>query len=185
MYRKCIPVRLRRAILPNNVFLDILSCSIGKGNAIFGEKDQRMDRREEHFQFLGICQRLYNFITRSLASQPFKTVKLGPPMNQRYPETAISDANPNEAGTRRGRNVRPMAREYQTQDQVTAVAHQAEASKKMVSIHHRVEDIDEVMKLRRKSLKKLKCLEVGRDEPRPLRSILKVGSDLEREDGHI
>ncbi|CAN6575613.1 unnamed protein product [Malus baccata var. baccata] len=185
MYRKCIPVRLRRVILPNNVFLDILSCSVGKGNAIFGEKDQRMDRREEHFQFLGICQRLYNFITRSLASQPFKTVKLGPPMNQCYPETAISDANPNEAGTRRGRNVRPMAREYQTQDQVTAVAHQAEAPKKMVSIHHRVEDIDEVMKLRRKSLKKLKCLEVGRDEPRPLRSILKVGSDLEREDEHI
>ncbi|KAB2630126.1 39S ribosomal protein L45 [Pyrus ussuriensis x Pyrus communis] len=114
-----------------------------------------MDRREEHFQFLGICQRLYNFITRSLASQRFKTVKLGPPMNQGYPETAIS-----EAGTRRGQ-------------------------KKMVSIHHRVEDIDEVMKVRRKSLKKLKCLELGRDDPRPLRSILKVGSDLEREDGHI
>ncbi|KAM1160388.1 hypothetical protein ACFX19_034001 [Malus domestica] len=35
MYRKCSPVRLRHAILPNDAFLDILSCFIGKGNAIF------------------------------------------------------------------------------------------------------------------------------------------------------
>ncbi|KAM1353850.1 hypothetical protein ACFX2H_033280 [Malus domestica] len=134
----------------------------------YGKQNQQMNRRDEHFHFLGICQRLYNFITMNQAS---KTVKLGP--------SGISDDNPNEAGTKRDRKVHPMTREDETRE-VSTVAHLAEAPKKMVSINDRVEDIEEAMKLRRKSksFEKLNSLELGRDEPRALRSILKVDSDL-------
>ncbi|KAF3454416.1 hypothetical protein FNV43_RR04863 [Rhamnella rubrinervis] len=53
--------------------------------------------------------------------------------------------------------------------------------KKTVSINDRVEEIDKIMKERkkRKSLEKLNSLQKEEDEPQPLRSILKVGSNLD------
>lgn len=56
---------------------------------------------------------------------------------------------------------------------------QPRAPKKMVSINERVEDINKTMKKRKKSksFDRSNSLENGEDEPKPLKSILKVDSN--------
>ncbi|BFG37021.1 uncharacterized protein Pyn_32854 [Prunus yedoensis var. nudiflora] len=129
-----------------------------------------MDGREQHFQSLSICQRLYNIISRRLAYQAVKTLTLGPPMKQGSAQLH------NESMPQKTSGRRP---EEETHEAAT-IAQQAKPPKKTVSICDKVEDMEKAMKLRRrsKSFEKLNWLELAKEElkQKPLRSILKVGS---------
>ncbi|XP_021817473.1 uncharacterized protein LOC110759686 [Prunus avium] len=138
-----------------------------------------MDGREQHFQSLSICQRLYNIISRSLAYQAVKTLTLGPPMKRGLAQLH-NESMPQKTSERRP--------EEETHEAAT-IAQQAKPPKKTVSICDRVEDMEKAMKLRRrsKSFEKLNWLELAKEElkQKPLRSILKVGSGLSKKMAHI
>lgn len=51
-------------------------------------------------QSLSICQRLFYFILKSFASQAFKIVTLGPPLNPGSPQVPISSAAHDGAGSK-------------------------------------------------------------------------------------
>ncbi|KAG6701496.1 hypothetical protein I3843_08G161900 [Carya illinoinensis] len=59
-----------------------------------------MDQREHQMQSLSICQRLFYFILKSFASQAFKIVTLGPPLNPGSPQVPISSAAHDGAGSK-------------------------------------------------------------------------------------
>ncbi|CAB4285261.1 unnamed protein product [Prunus armeniaca] len=169
-----------------------------------------MDGREQHFQSLSICRRLYNIISRSLAYQTVKTVTLGPPMKQGLAQLHDESMPQKTSGNNTSNNLAPSfslgcsadhadvdngfygnagrTPEEETHEAAT-IAQQAKPPKKTVSICDRVEDMEKAMKLRRrsKSFEKLNWLELAKEElkQKPLRSILKVGSGLSKKMAHV
>ncbi|GAU21385.1 hypothetical protein TSUD_32140 [Trifolium subterraneum] len=150
-----------------------------------------MDQRELHLQHLGICYKLYNFITTTLASQALKTVTLGCSTHYRTTSTAPrgSDSEADkmvrlETPCNKAKdkdspcmNVGEMVREDKARLQKRI------SLKKSVSINDNVEHIlpNKKNKKRSKSFQKSSSLdqeEEDDEEPKPLRSILKVSSDL-------
>lgn len=59
-----------------------------------------MDQREHQMQSLSICRRLFYFIMKSLASQAFKIVTLGPPVKPGSSQLPISSAAHDGAGSK-------------------------------------------------------------------------------------
>lgn len=197
-----------------------------------------MDQREDQLQSISICNRLYNFIMKSLATHAFKRVILGRPLHQDLvkaqngtayesdemmhqqhrraqaealcksveqdnnmknsdPSAILSSSNNNDKQDgkelptvqdnkarinneeKSDMHVSPGKRPEE-EAQLSSVAPQAKPPKKVVSINERVEEIGtskNKMK-RKKSSDKLTSLQCQEDEPKPLKSILKVGSDL-------
>lgn len=172
-----------------------------------------MDQKEQkQLQPLGICERLYNFIIETLASQAQKRVTLGRPMNQVdctndptvHPINVCEQAkNIKESGN--STSLRSLLNYDNPKDdkelprvqtifdagesqeekviRLAKTTSQAKAPKKMVSINDKVEMIDKIMKKRKKSksFDRSSSLVSEEDEiNKPLRSILKVGSDLNK-----
>ncbi|XP_058761373.1 uncharacterized protein LOC131634766 [Vicia villosa] len=174
-----------------------------------------MDQRDFHPQPLGICHKLYYFITKTLASQALKTVTLGrsTPYNSTStaPKGSESEANKvvrsetscNKAEDRdsTSTNIDIAARlakkankvvrsetscnkaedrdSTSTNIDVAARLAKKASLRKSVSISDNVEEIlpNKRNKKRSKSFQKSSSLD-QEEEPKPLRSILKVDSDL-------
>ncbi|CAN1232844.1 hypothetical protein LINPERPRIM_LOCUS3714 [Linum perenne] len=132
----------------------------------------------------GICNRLYNFIIKSLSTQAFKTVTLGstPCHFDSEPRTE------SRADICGGKSDASVGFDVKLEEEVKGVkpassslasllAGEARGTlKKSVSINERVQEMDggKSKKLRRKgSSEKINPFE---EDERPLRSILKVGS---------
>ncbi|KAK2640558.1 hypothetical protein Ddye_028353 [Dipteronia dyeriana] len=149
-----------------------------------------MDDREHQLQSLSIFQRFYNFL-KSLATYALKIMMSGS-KTARLPRGTPTSPHEAAMGTqfepveqaitcKENKNVSdtssagpPHVEEKRRLEQETsfsADATQARAPKKMVSINDNVERIKFSKRSRKREL------EVD-DEPRPLKSILKVGSDL-------
>ncbi|KAL5566150.1 hypothetical protein UlMin_029314 [Ulmus minor] len=167
---------------------------------ILQKKDfKQMDERRNQSQ--GICQKLFNFIMKILSSHAQKTITLGPPTNQKSaepnhdevgtksdhpmaqvePEKPNSPKNPNPSDNFISSSFGSAKREEEEADSVpNSAATQAKAPRKMVSMNDTVEDIHKILKKRKKnkSFEKLNSLENDEEETKPLRSILKVGSNL-------
>lgn len=158
-----------------------------------------MDQRELHLQHLGICYKLYYFITKTLASQALKTVTLGCSTRNSSTSTAPrgSDCEADKV-VRLGipcnkaedkdspcTNVDEMVKEGTTR------LPKRISLKKSVSICDNVEHIlpNKKIKKKSKSFQKSSSLdqeeEEEEEEPKPLRSILKVGSDLNDQSNSI
>lgn len=146
---------------------------------------------------------------KSLVLQALKIVTSGRRMNRRLYPSPVSDAMPGgitdqqahpaaqatsgecevesdpssaNLGSSRNGNVKNDKELQSDEATVRAKAPEKVVSlKKTVSINDKVEEIDKIMKKRKKSksLEKLNSLENEEDEPKPLRSILKVGSNLD------
>lgn len=133
-----------------------------------------MDQRELHLQPLGICYRIYNFIMKTLVSQALKTVTLGRPMH-----LGSNRVHTNSSSSCKEREV--VTKEEGEEQKENP----KKAPKKMVSINENVEEIFSSKKKKRsKSFKKSKSLEQQQEEEekeeiKPLRSILKVKSNLD------
>ncbi|GKV20596.1 hypothetical protein SLEP1_g30695 [Rubroshorea leprosula] len=69
-----------------------------------------MDTREQELQPLGICERLYNFFTRSLAAYALKTVTLGLP-HDHAPASAPVSSGVEESSSNTNKPVHPVAPE--------------------------------------------------------------------------
>jgi hypothetical protein len=149
-----------------------------------------MDQRELHLQHLGICYKLYNFITKTLASQALKTVTLG--CSTRYSSTSTAPRGTNSEADKVVRSKTPYNKAddndspcMKTNEMVredTARLPKRISLKKSVSINDNVEHILlNKNKKRSKSFQKSSSLdqeEEEEQEPKPLRSILKMSSDL-------
>lgn len=168
-----------------------------------------MDEGEhQHHPSLSIFNRLF-IIMKSLVLQTFKTLTLGRLMNRCLYPSPVSDAMPGgtndqpahpaaqatsgecevesdpssaNLGSSRNGNVKDDKQIQSVEATARTKAPEKVGSiKKTVSINDTVEEIDKIMKKRKKnkSLEKLNSLENEEDEPKPLRSILKVGSNLD------
>ncbi|XP_019428088.1 PREDICTED: uncharacterized protein LOC109336135 isoform X2 [Lupinus angustifolius] len=138
-----------------------------------------MDPREFHLQPMGICYKLYHFIRKTLASQALKTVTLGGPPHSSSSSTATRDSGSKQAQAEKKNNAFMNIDEIATKN-MTCLS-QAKPPKKTVSINDNVEEIAPFNKKKRrsKSFQKSSSLNQNEEEePKPLRSILKVGSDL-------
>ncbi|KAK2456488.1 hypothetical protein QL285_003849 [Trifolium repens] len=151
-----------------------------------------MDQRELHLQHLGICYKLYNFITKTLASQALKTVTLG--CSTRYSSTSTGPRGTDSEADKVVRSKTPYNKAdgndspcIKTNEMVRedmARLPKRISLKKSVSINDNVEHIllNKKNKKRRKSFQKSSSLdqdeEEEEEEPKPLRSILKVSSNL-------
>ncbi|GLT90358.1 hypothetical protein SLE2022_082950 [Rubroshorea leprosula] len=69
-----------------------------------------MDTREQELQSLGICEKLYNFFTRSLAAYALKTVTLGLP-HDHAPASAPVSSGVEESSSNTNKPVHPVAPE--------------------------------------------------------------------------
>ncbi|KAJ8772006.1 hypothetical protein K2173_027183 [Erythroxylum novogranatense] len=146
---------------------------------------------EHQSQSLSICNRFYNFIARSLSTHAFKTVTLGHPAHpishdakpkspSEHPFASLSsvskdqDNNCHSLSAVEGTDIKIHGEEGNV-----SVAAQSRTLKKAVSINDSVEEIDtRKKKLKgKKSFEKISSFE-QEDEPKPLRSILKEGSNL-------
>lgn len=154
---------------------------------------------------MGICYKLYHFITKTLASQVLKTVTLGCSTHYsststapRGSETPYEDGNDKEFSHTQGllcdsiyspaqqaqhkdtpcKNIDEKVRENTTTLPTTPLPKRI-SLRKVVSINDNVEEIlpGKKNKRRIKSFQKSSSLD-QEEEPEPLRSILKVGSDL-------
>ncbi|KAK7269292.1 hypothetical protein RIF29_22015 [Crotalaria pallida] len=160
-----------------------------------------MDQRELHLQHLGICYKLYHFITKTLASQALKTVTLGHTQHdsssssasrgsgskagkEEQIETPSEDYGNKELQQTQGDSISSLAGQAEKKDNPSVnmgSLPQAKPPKKMVSINENVEEIVPSKKKRRsRSFQRSSSQDQneGEEEPKPLRSILKVGSDL-------
>ncbi|KAJ1387469.1 hypothetical protein SESBI_39991 [Sesbania bispinosa] len=155
-----------------------------------------MDQREFHLHPLGICYRLYHFITKTLALHALKTVTLGRSPhynedddNKELPPThGSSPAQQAEEKNNPCRNVDGVAGENMALPK--AGLSQATSLKKTVSISENVEEILPSKKIKKKrsklSFQKSSSMDQEEEEePKPLRSILKVGSDLKDKSNSI
>ncbi|XP_062084682.1 uncharacterized protein LOC133790869 [Humulus lupulus] len=176
---------------------------------ILQKRTQQMDEKET--QPHGICNRLFNFMMKSLALQAIKRVTLGHPSPS---DAATHDRNGTKSdqiieetlGKTRASRARFMLENNNTKDpdqklksiqgelknkfessavdeipeeEREAAPQQKKAPKKMVSINDRVEDIHKIVKkrMKSKSFDKYNSFDNGEDdEVKPLKSILKVGS---------
>lgn len=148
--------------------------------------------------------KLFNFIVKAFASQALKTVHLGPPTtNHGHPtthgrprEAALSAAE--EVPTVQGIGDDTISSPHIIKDNndscidsagkrpeeeapISTTSAQPKAPKKMVSINDTVEEISTPKKIKKmnKAAKKSTSFEREEDDhPKPLRSILKVGSKL-------
>ncbi|MED6135209.1 hypothetical protein PIB30_044128 [Stylosanthes scabra] len=146
-----------------------------------------MDQRECHLQPLGICSKVYNFITKTLASQALKTVTLGR-STRASSSIAPGDCSAVEDGDRKDQGSMMKCDETAEKNTTMALAsaslpQEAKPPKKMVSINEIVEQIPtkKMKRKRSKSFQKSSSRnqeEEEEEEPKPLKSILKVGSDL-------
>ncbi|XP_019428087.1 PREDICTED: uncharacterized protein LOC109336135 isoform X1 [Lupinus angustifolius] len=154
-----------------------------------------MDPREFHLQPMGICYKLYHFIRKTLASQALKTVTLGGPPHSSSSSTATRDSEDygnKELLPTHGNFLSSLAAQAEKKNNafmnideiatknMTCLS-QAKPPKKTVSINDNVEEIAPFNKKKRrsKSFQKSSSLNQNEEEePKPLRSILKVGSDL-------
>lgn len=172
---------------------------------------------EKNSQPHGICDRLFNFMMKSLALQTIKRVILGPTTDHRSAPARLSEAihdkvvNPSSLSSAQNGQVKdhnklppiqgiagneidspPQANKERKSEFESCADSQSEivedeavtqpkAPKKMVSINDRVEYAHKVMKERKKnrSFDKLNSFANGEDESKPLRSILKMGSNLD------
>ncbi|GLT78972.1 hypothetical protein SLA2020_504870 [Shorea laevis] len=177
-----------------------------------------MDPREQELQSLGICERLYNFFTRSLATYALKTVTLGLP-HDHAPASAPVSTGVDVSSSNTNKPVHPVApetwsagsalqgkveqerakssssdhiidrkelliqdtspeKEEEEEAQLPENVFQAKAPKKVVSKNETVEEIklSKKKRKRKKSTEKVASFEDETDEPKPLKSILKVGS---------
>ncbi|OIV90840.1 hypothetical protein TanjilG_15573 [Lupinus angustifolius] len=155
---------------------------------------------------MGICYKLYHFIRKTLASQALKTVTLGGPPHSSSSSTATRDSGSKQgkelqinedygnkellpthgnflsslaAQAEKKNNAFMNIDEIATKN-MTCLS-QAKPPKKTVSINDNVEEIAPFNKKKRrsKSFQKSSSLNQNEEEePKPLRSILKVGSDL-------
>lgn len=152
---------------------------------------------------LAICCRLFDFIIQSLASQAMKTMTLGPAQGvPSQGQTSQARFKPEQASTglggsaslpglssncndflKVGKDLLPV----QDEDRTEVVAPESETAiqvkgppKKMVSINDRAEVvIYESKKKKKKTTDKSPSLEREKDEDtKPLKSILKAGSNL-------
>ncbi|TKY61462.1 hypothetical protein E2542_SST11313 [Spatholobus suberectus] len=156
-----------------------------------------MDQRELH---PGICYKLYLFIMKTLASQAMKTVTLGGSSHYGSSSTEVQITQ-RGFGTKEDKVVRAETpceghfggsvspnieeknipcrnnidgNEVARENVLGDLPH---APKKMVSINDNVEEIILPSKKRSKSFQKYNSLD-QQEHPKPLRSILKVGSNL-------
>ncbi|AES61308.1 hypothetical protein MtrunA17_Chr1g0191431 [Medicago truncatula] len=151
-----------------------------------------MDQRELHLQHLGICYKLYYFITKTLASQALKTVTLG--CSARYSSTSTA---PRGSDCEADKVLRlgipcnkdsPCTKVDEMVKEGTTRLPKRISLKKSVSICDNVEQIlpNKKIKKRSKSFQKSSSLDQEEEEePKPLRSILKVGSDLNDQSNSI
>ncbi|MED6108683.1 hypothetical protein PIB30_026375 [Stylosanthes scabra] len=147
-----------------------------------------MDQRECHLQPLGICYKVYNFITKTLASQALKTVTLGRSTRCASSSIAPGDCSAEEDGDRKDQGSVMKGGETAVKNATSALPsaslpREAKPPKKMVSINEVVEEIPtkKIKKKRSKSFQKSSSRneeEEEKEEPKPLKSILKVGSDV-------
>ncbi|CAK8572413.1 unnamed protein product [Lathyrus sativus] len=146
-----------------------------------------MDQREFHFQHLGICHKLYYFITKTLASQALKTVTLGcsTPYNSTSTASKGSDSEANKVvrsetpcNKAEDKDSGCMKIDEKVREDAARLAKKT-SLRKSVSINDNVEEIlpNKKNKRRSKSFQKSSSLD-QEEEPKPLRSILKVDSDL-------
>lgn len=192
-----------------------------------------MDHRESKTESIGICNKLYNFITQTFLRHALKTVALGRPLPHLLPDTTattkqteadskgnqVANAVAQEMGTKADPEPEPARNSYpfeQTESgrgfssvggtglvsssleidaknddrhvssaesgekEATEPGIEGKAPKKTVSINENVEEIRWSRKYsRKKSTERLPSLEL-QGEPKPLKSILKVGSDLNK-----
>lgn len=162
-----------------------------------------MDQREFHLQHVGICYKLYHFIMRTLAAQTLKTVTLGAPSHfgsssirvpisdatQRGPGGAREDKTMRPETPFEGENDKEILTEH-TEEKFNSCIDESElkgenmgaslilpqAPKKMVSINDNVEEI--ILPSKNKSFQKSISQDQEDQHLKPLRSILKVGSNL-------
>ncbi|CAO2836779.1 unnamed protein product [Amaranthus hypochondriacus] len=142
-----------------------------------------MDHRNEpQFESFGLCQRLFYFIMRALAAQAVKPVTLGPsvPHNNTRKMNWSLGSDKQEAGvqdfTEDSESVASIDMEDEVRMESTCTSRggvKAKAPRKMVSINDKPEVID-LSKKRKNG--EIECRHDG--ELRPLRSILKVSSNL-------
>ncbi|KAL1294202.1 hypothetical protein AAHE18_19G125400 [Arachis hypogaea] len=145
-----------------------------------------MDQRECHLQPLGICYRVYNFITKTLAMRALKTVTLGRPARCTK-MVLVEDGDRKELPPSQG----SVTKGDETAEEKVTLAspsvslpQEAKPPKKMVSINEIVEEIPtkKIKKTRsKKSFRKSSSRnqeEEEEGESKPLKSILKVGSEL-------
>ncbi|XP_020201840.1 uncharacterized protein LOC109787697 [Cajanus cajan] len=153
-----------------------------------------MDQREFHLQHVGICNRLYHFLTKVLASQALKTVTLGHSKRQSSSSTAIRGSGQVEdkklpptqplvgdSISKPCKNVDENKGENVASTLPTASLAPMPSIKKTVSINENVEEIPPPKKLKKKWSKSFqKSFSQDQDEEpsTPPRSILKVPSDL-------
>ncbi|CAL5208551.1 unnamed protein product [Lathyrus oleraceus] len=146
-----------------------------------------MDQREFHLQHLGICHKLYYFITKTLASQALKTVTLG--CSTPYNPTSTAPKGSDSEANKVVRSDTPCNKAKDRDSSCTNIDEKVREDaarlakrtslRKSVSINDNVEEIlpNKKNKKRSKSFQKSSSLD-QEEEPKPLRSILKVDSDL-------
>ncbi|CAN0914336.1 hypothetical protein LINGRAHAP2_LOCUS28503 [Linum grandiflorum] len=136
-------------------------------------------------QPLSICNRIYSFIMKSLATQAFKTVTLGcstAPPTHHDGTRADFDEGKSDASVVKPEEEKGPAKKTTSSSLASLLASEARGPpKKVVSINERVEEIDKSKKMmirRKGSSEKVNPFEgqAGDDIDKPLRSILKVGS---------
>ncbi|XP_034707503.1 uncharacterized protein LOC117930853 [Vitis riparia] len=130
---------------------------------------------------LAICHRLFNFTMQTLAAQAVKPVILGQPGHQPLGQVPISDASAPIATITSPRSVLNKGYKELPIGPGTAAQPQEKGLKKSVSINDTVEEIPNTSKSRKKKMAPEKLVSLEREkgeEPKPLKSILKVGSNL-------
>ncbi|TKY52186.1 hypothetical protein E2542_SST23706 [Spatholobus suberectus] len=146
-----------------------------------------MDQREFHLQPMGICSRLYHFLTKALASQAFKKVTLGRSRHHNSSSTAVrgsdSKAKQEEDEEKNNpcMNVDKMEGENVTPTSPATSLAPTGPIKKTVSMNENVVEIPPPRKLKKWSSSVQKSSSLDQDEESTTttpRSILKVGSDL-------
>lgn len=153
---------------------------------------------------LAICHRLFNFAMQTLAAQAVKPVILGQPGHQPLGQVPVSDASapiatitsprsvlnkgykelPIGSGTGNTSHSSPFTcskQKWLIYWSWAAAQPQEKGLKKSVSINETVEEIPNTSKSRKKKMAPEKLVSLEREkgeEPKPLKSILKVGSNL-------
>ena len=165
-----------------------------------------MDHKGHQVHSLDICSRLYNLVTKIVAAQAFKTVKLGQPVHQNLAKAQNGAIHEGDHEVHRGttdQGVEPGCEDEEQEDSLKtwdAFASSCSSSndreqeeaplpyslvaqakpakiKKTVSINDRVEEIDTKKKMkRRKSTEKLPSIDLEEDIVQPVKSILKKDS---------
>lgn len=139
-------------------------------------------RNEQQYESLGLCQRLFYFVMRALAAQAVKPVTLGPSVTHNHTRKMnwSLSSDKQEAGaqdfTEDSESVASIDIKDEDTMECTCTSRggvKAKAPRKMVSINDKPEFID-LSKKRKNG--EIECRHDG--ELRPLRSILKVGSNL-------